>query len=140
MNKKFKNLMDKIYNLYDKYMVNRQYKNRSFESEDQYLKLQEQLAEEINEMEKIALIEFRKVFEEVFPHAEVLAYDSRHIRKGKAKFGNLLIKGLKDLEEARTLQKYFESETYFSVLIQRYEDLDEETQKTLKFEGTETDE
>jgi hypothetical protein len=129
MNKKFKTLIDKIFNLYDKYMVNRQYKNRSFESIEDYDKQQEQLSIEIKAIEKIAIAEFQNVISEVFPHVEIIAYDSRFIRKDKGKFGNVLCKGLTDLEEARTVQGYFEGETYFSILIQRFEDLDEETQK-----------
>ena len=34
---------------------------------------------------------------------------TRFFKKGQAKLGNFLCKGVKDLEEGRTIQKYFES-------------------------------
>ena len=66
---------------------------------------------------------------EVFPDVEIVAFDSRFFKKGQAKLGNFLCKGVKDLEEGRTIQKYFESVTYTNILITRWEDLDEESKK-----------
>lgn len=127
-NKKFSNFIDRLHILYDKYMVNREYRTRSFDDEEKFKNAQENLAEQIEMLENQIKEEIEKVIVEIFPHVEILAYDSRHFNKGKGKFGNILCKGLNDNEEARTIQKYFESETYFLVLVQRFEDLDEETQ------------
>lgn len=131
MNKKFKNFMDQLHTLYDKYMVNREYKNRSFDNEDKFKEEQENLASQIDELEIKIKAEIEKVISEVFPHVEVIAYDSRYFNRGKGKFGNLLCKNLVDNEEGRTIQKYFEAETYFLIIIQRFEDLDEETQNKI---------
>ena len=131
MNKKFKNFMDQLHTLYDKYMVNREYKNRSFDNEEKFKEEQEILASQIDELEIKIKAEIEKVISEVFPHVEVIAYDSRYFNRGKGKFGNLLCKNLVDNEEGRTIQKYFEAETYFLIIIQRFEDLDEETQNKI---------
>lgn len=131
MNKKFKNFMDQLHTLYDKYMVNREYKNRSFDNEEKFKEEQEILASQIDELEIKIKAEIEKVISEVFPHVEVIAYDSRYFNRGKGKFGNLLCKNLIDNEEGRTIQKYFEAETYFLIIIQRFEDLDEETQNKI---------
>lgn len=131
MNKKFRNFMDQLHTLYDKYMVNREYKNRSFDNEDKFKEEQENLASQIDELEIKIKAEIEKVISEVFPHVEVIAYDSRYFNRGKGKFGNLLCKNLVDNEEGRTIQKYFEAETYFLIIIQRFEDLDEETQNKI---------
>lgn len=131
MNKKFKNFMDQLHTLYDKYMVNREYKNRSFDNEDKFKEEQKNLASQIDELEIKIKVEIEKVISEVFPHVEVIAYDSRYFNRGKGKFGNLLCKNLVDNEEGRTVQKYFEAETYFLIIIQRFEDLDEETQNKI---------
>ena len=131
MNKKFKNFMDQLHTLYDKYMVNREYKNRSFDNEEKFKEEQENLASQIDELEIKIKAEIEKVISEVFPHVEVIAYDSRYFNRGKGKFGNLLCKNLVDNEEGRTIQKYFEAETYFLIIIQRFEDLDEETQNKI---------
>ena len=131
MNKKFKNFMDQLHTLYDKYMVNREYKNRSFDNEEKFKEEQEILASQIDELEIKIKSEIEKVISEVFPHVEVIAYDSRYFNRGKGKFGNLLCKNLVDNEEGRTIQKYFEAETYFLIIIQRFEDLDEETQNKI---------
>lgn len=131
MNKKFKNFMDQLHTLYDKYMVNREYKNRSFDNEDKFKEEQENLASQIDELEIKIKAEIEKVISEVFPHVEIIAYDSRYFNRGKGKFGNLLCKNLVDNEEGRTIQKYFEAETYFLIIIQRFEDLDEETQNKI---------
>ena len=131
MNKKFKNFMDQLHTLYDKYMVNREYKNRSFDNEEKFKEEQEILASQIDELEIKIKVEIEKVISEVFPHVEVIAYDSRYFNRGKGKFGNLLCKNLVDNEEGRTIQKYFEAETYFLIIIQRFEDLDEETQNKI---------
>lgn len=131
MNKKFRNFMDQLHTLYDKYMVNREYKNRSFDDEEKFKIAQESLAEEIEKLEVQIKTEIEKVLVEVFPHVEIIAYDSRYFNKGKGKFGNILCKGLVDNEEGRTIQKYFEAETYFLILVQRFEDLDEETQNNI---------
>ena len=131
MNKKFKNFMDQLHTLYDKYMVNREYKNRSFDNEEKFKEEQEILASQIDELEIKIKAEIEKVISEVFPHVEVIAYDSRYFNRGKGKFGNLLCKNLVDNEEGRTIQKYFEAETYFLIIIQRFEDLDEDTQNKI---------
>lgn len=131
MNKKFRNFMDQLHTLYDKYMVNREYKNRSFDNEDKFKEEQENLASQIDELEIKIKAEIEKVISEVFPHVEIIAYDSRYFNRGKGKFGNLLCKNLVDNEEGRTIQKYFEAETYFLIIIQRFEDLDEETQNKI---------
>ena len=131
MNKKFKNFMDQLHTLYDKYMVNREYKNRSFDNEEKFKEEQENIASQIDELEIKIKAEIEKVISEVFPHVEVIAYDSRYFNRGKGKFGNLLCKNLVDNEEGRTIQKYFEAETYFLIIIQRFEDLDEETQNKI---------
>ena len=91
MNKKFKNFMDQLHTLYDKYMVNREYKNRSFDNEDKFKEEQENLASQIDELEIKIKVEIEKVISEVFPHVEVIAYDSRYFNRGKGKFARRFI-------------------------------------------------
>lgn len=131
MNKKFKKFMEQLVTLYDKYVVNREYKNRSFDNEDSFKLEQEKLAVQIEELESEIKTEIEKMIKETFPHVEVIAYDSRYFSKAKGKFGNLLCKGLKDNEEGRVIQKYFEVETFFLILVHRFEDLNEDIQNDI---------
>ena len=116
--KNFLNYLDSYEVKYNMFCDNREYKNRSFKDEQEYKDVQYALANEIEIIDK-----------EVFPDVEIVAFDSRFFKKGQAKLGNFLCKGVKDLEEGRTIQKYFESVTYTNILITRWEDLDEETKK-----------
>ena len=100
-----------------------------FKDNDDFLKTQYALAEEIEIIDKEVKSESEKIIKEIFSDVEIVAYDSRFFKKGQAKLGNFLCKGVKDLEEARTIQKYFGSVTYTNILITRWEDLDEESKK-----------
>lgn len=132
MNKKLKTYMDILYTLYDKYVVNREYKNRSFENDDIYNKEQLKLANEIEEKEALVKEEIKNVLKEVFPEIEIVAYDSRFLERGKYKLGHLLCKNTKDKEECRTIQKYFEAETLFLIIVQRFEDLDDDIKSIIE--------
>lgn len=127
--KNFLNYLDSYEVKYNMFCDNREYKNKSFKDKDDFLKTQYALAEEIEIIDKEVKSESEKVIKEIFPDVEIVAYDSRFFKKGQAKLGNFLCKGIKDLEEARTIQKYFESVTYTNILITRWEDIDEETKK-----------
>lgn len=127
--KNFLNYIDSYEIKYNMFCDNREYKSRSFKDETEFLEIQTALAEEIEIIDKEVKIESQKIIQEIFPNVEVVAFDSRYFKKGQSKLGNLLCKGVKDLEECRTIQKYFESVTYTIVVITRFEDLDEEIQK-----------
>ena len=127
--KNFLNYLDSYEVKYNMFCDNREYKNRSFKDEQEYKDVKYALANEIEIIDKEVLKESEKIIKEVFPDVEIVAFDSRFFKKGQAKLGNFLCKGVKDLEEGRTIQKYFESVTYTNILITRWEDLDEETKK-----------
>jgi hypothetical protein len=127
--KNFLNYLDSYEVKYNMFVDNREYRTRSFKDDEDFKRVQFALAEEIDLIDKEVKKESEKIIKEVFPDVEIVAYDSRFFKKGQAKLGNFLCKGVKDLEEARTIQKYFESITYTNILITRWEDLDEDTQK-----------
>jgi hypothetical protein len=127
--KNFLTYLDSYEVKYNMFCDNREYKSRSFKDQEDFLKTQYALAEEIELLDKEVKIESEKIIKEIFPNVSVVAYDSRFFKRGQSKLGNFLCKGITDLEEARTIQKYFESITYTNILITRWEDLDEETQK-----------
>ena len=127
--KNFLNYLDSYEVKYNMFVGNREYRTRSFKDDEDFKRVQFALAEEIDLIDKEVKKESEKIIKEVFPDVEIVAYDSRFFKKGQAKLGNFLCKGVKDLEEARTIQKYFESITYTNILITRWEDLDEDTQK-----------
>lgn len=127
--KNFLTYLDSYEVKYNMFCDNREYKSRSFKDQEDFLKTQYALAEEIELLDKEVKIESEKIIKEIFPNVSIVAYDSRFFKRGQSKLGNFLCKGIIDLEEARTIQKYFESVTYTNILITRWEDLDEETQK-----------
>ena len=127
--KNFLNYLDSYEVKYNMFVDNREYRTRSFKDDEDFKRVQFALAEEIDLIDKEVKLESEKIIKEIFPDVEIVAYDSRFFKKGQAKLGNFLCKGVKDLEEARTIQKYFESITYTNILITRWEDLDEDTQK-----------
>lgn len=131
MNKKIKKYIEELYILYDKYMVNREYKSRSFKTNELFISTQHIIGEEIekNENELFKLIQ--ETINQFFPTVQVLRYDSRFLKKNRNLLGNVLCKNIPDKEEARTIQLYFDAETNYSISIQRLEDFDDETQKRL---------
>lgn len=127
--KNFLNYLESYEIKYNMFVDNREYRNKSFKDEKEYQDIQFALANEIEIIDKEVKMESEKIIKEIFPYVEVIAFDSRFFKKGQAKLGNFLCKGIRDLEEVRTIQKYFESVTYTNILITRWEDIDEETKK-----------
>ena len=124
---------DKKYNMFN---VNRQYREKSFKNDEEYLKVQHKLAEEIAELDRIVGAEVEKVIHEAYPDIEVIQYDSRMNSSARLVLGRVLTRGIPT--SARTLEvaAWFERKTAHKVHVDRIEDFSEEEAKKILEECT----
>ena len=120
--------------LYDKFLTNRQYKDRQFkDNEEEYMKNQQALANDIKFQEDLVSRSIQTIFKENFPKIEFIAYDSRllYFNRAKSRIGMILVKGADD-EDKIAIQKFFQENYLTEILIDKFEDLPEEIQKKFK--------
>ena len=120
--------LDKKYTLF---CINRSYKDKSFKDESEYLKVQTKLAEEIDILNKEIKEEITKVVHETYPEVEVILYDSRMFSKADQNIGKILTKNIKSQTETLDVKACFEKFVPVKITVERYEDLNEETQKEI---------
>lgn len=120
--------------LYDKFLTNRQYKDRQFkDDEESYMKNQEALANDIKFQEDLVSRSIQTIFKENFPRIEFIAYDSRllYFNRAKSRIGVILIKNATD-EDKVAIENFFKENYLTEILINKFEDLPEELQKKFK--------
>lgn len=112
--------------LYDKFKVNREYKNKSWADEASYMKDQRELVEKITELDDKVKPEVVKIINEAFPEVEVVAFDSRMHSAEARRVGNVLLKGVTDRTQLIEIETWFERCTAYTIGTDRFEDLPEE--------------
>jgi hypothetical protein len=117
---------------YDRFAVNRQYRNKSFKSDAEYVKAQTKLAEQIDELDKKALAKCREVIGVLYPDIEVLMLDSRMNSVSKQSLGRLLCKGIESTTACVDVEQWFLRQTAHRIGVDRIEDLPEDLQKKLQ--------
>ena len=88
--------------LYDKFLTNRQYKDKQFkDNEQEYMKNQKALADDIKFQEGLVSQTLSFIFKEYFPNLEFLAYDSRllYFNRSESRIGLILVKGMIEQDE-----------------------------------------
>jgi len=124
---------DKKYNMFD---INRQYREKSFESEKEYLNEQQKLADEIDQLDKVVEKEIKKIINEAYPDVEILKFDSRMSSSARLVLGRVLTKGIDSETKALEISLYFERKTSHKVHIDRIENFSEEDSKKILEEIT----
>ena len=121
--------------LYDKFLTNRQYKDKQFkDNEQEYIKNQKALANEIKFQEGLVSQTLSFIFKEYFPNLEFLAYDSRllYFNRSESRIGLILVSGIKNDEDENNIKKFFRENFMMEILVNKFEDLPEEIQKKFK--------
>jgi len=120
--------------LYDKFYTNRQYKDLQYkDKEEEYLKEQNILADDIKKYENQIFDMLKKYFSELFPTLNLIAYDSRFVFLSKSKIviGALLVEGMNDEDEI-AIKKFLQETLFVEGRIDKFEDLPEEIRKKFK--------
>lgn len=123
-----------LINKYDMFLTNKQYSSQHFKSEDEYVSIQKALAAEIQLEETTCKNHIIKYFAENFPSVTVVLFDSRPIclSDSNHRLGKILVKGVKDdLYGIKEINKAFINDTDMSLIIDKWEDLDSESQQKL---------
>lgn len=133
-NRKIKNLKRSIESLaikYDMYLLNRQYKNTHFKTEDEYNLIQKNLSTEIEAEERNTKNLLKEWFNENFENVKFIAYDSRFIciTKEIHKIGKVLLKNSGDDKFHENINKKFNCDTDFDMIIETFEELPKEIQE-----------
>ena len=121
---------------YEMFEVNRQYKEKDFKNEEEYLKVQQKLADEIAELDKIVGEEIKKIINDIYPEIEVLCYDSRMSSSARLVMGRVLTRGIPSNVRTLEVEMAFEKKTAHKIHVDRIEDFDEETAKKILDEVT----
>ena len=120
--------------LYDKFLTNRQYKDKQFkDDEKEYMKNQQALANDIKFQEDLVSRTISTLFKEFFPKLEFIAYDSRllYFNRAQSRLGLILVKGINEDDEMN-IKKFFRENFLMEILINKFEDLTEDLQKKFK--------
>lgn len=131
---KLQDLIRSMSIFYDKFLTNKQYREKQFKDNDaEYMKNQNALAEDIKFQEGLVSKTLENIFKEFFPNLEFIAYDSRllYFNRAQSRIGLILVKGMKEEDEAR-IKKFFKENFLMEILINRFEDLPEKLQKKFK--------
>lgn len=115
--------------LYDKFKVNREYRTKSWSSDEEYRKDQEVLVEKIDELDAKVIPEIKKVINEAYPEVEFVAFDSRFHNADEKKVGNVLVRGADSETKLMEIAAWFERSTAYTIEVFRIEDLPEELRK-----------
>ena len=119
---------------YDMFFTNRQYKEKHFKSEDEYMLIQKNLATEIEIEEKHIKDIITEWLKTNFDQYKLVAYDSRFIciLNNDNRIGKILVKGPDDYNTMKKIYDSFMNDFSFEVIIENFNTLTEEDQK--KFE------
>lgn len=134
LKRKFKSSANSLMNKYDMFFTNQQYSSQHFQTENEYITIQKALATEIQIEENIMKEFLIKYLKLNFPNLKLVCYDSRPICLTDIchRIGGILIKGLNENEnEINSIKESFKNDTDMTVLITRWESLDEETKTKL---------
>jgi len=119
---------------YDKFFTNRQYKNTQFENnETEYMRQQNELANDIKKEEDQIFEILKQYFNEVFPELNLIAYDSRFVAfsKSRVMLGVILVENIKDGDESK-IKRFLMENLFVEVKVDKLEDLPEEIRKKFK--------
>ena len=118
---------------YSKFYINRKFREKSFETDEKYLEIQTQIANDIETINKEIEEQIRKIIQEQYPNVEVLLYDSRVFSRSDEHIGKILTRGIPSVSETLDVKTVFEKISNVKISIDRFEDLPEEIQKNLNF-------
>lgn len=121
--------------LYDKFLTNRQYKDKQFkDNEQEYMKNQKALADDIKFQEELVSRSIETIFKQYFPNFKFLAYDSRllYFNRSESRLGLILVSGIKNDEDENNIKRFFKENFMMEILVNKFEDLPEELQKKFK--------
>lgn len=131
---KIQDLIRSMSILYDRFLTNRQYKEKQFkDNEQEYIKNQKALADDIKFQEGLVSQTLSFIFKEYFPNLEFLAYDSRllYFNRSESRIGLILVKGMNKQDEDN-IKRFFKENFMMEILVNKFEDLPEELQKKFK--------
>ena len=120
--------------LYDKFLTNKQYREKQFKDNDaEYMKNQNALAEDIKFQEGLVSQTIATLFKEYFPNLEFIAYDSRllYFNRSQSRIGLILVKGMGEEDEA-IIKKFFRENFMMEILVDKFENLSEKLQEKFK--------
>lgn len=117
--------------LYDRFEVNRMYRERSFKNAEEYVDAQKKLAAEIEELDGKVAEKLKKLVNEGWPDAEMIAYDSRMQSFQRNVLGRILLKGLSASSQCLEVAAWIEKKTTHKVAVDRYEDLADDVKESL---------
>ena len=131
---KIQDLIRSMSILYDRFLTNRQYKEKQFkDNEQEYIKNQKALADDIKFQEGLVSQTLSFIFKQYFPNLEFLAYDSRllYFNRSESRIGLILVKGMNEQDEDN-IKRFFKENFMMEILVNKFEDLPEELQKKFK--------
>ena len=120
--------------LYDKFLTNKQYKDKQFkDNEAEYMKNQQALANDIKFQEDLVSRTLSTLFKEYFPKLNFIAYDSRllYFNRSQSRLGLILVESMSE-EDENKIKNFFKENFLMEILINKFEDLPEELQKKFK--------
>ena len=131
---KLQDLIRSMSIFYDKFLTNKQYREKQFKDNDaEYMKNQNALAEDIKFQEGLVSKTLENIFKEFFPNLEFIAYDSRllYFNRAQSRIGLILVKGMEEEDEAK-IKRFFKENFLMEILVNKFEDLPEKLQKKFK--------
>lgn len=116
---------------YDKFKINREYKETHWPDENTYLKAQQVLLEKISDLDRKVTEEIRLIFQEVYPDVKLVLFDSRMHSYLEGYVGSTLVEGLDDDVKALELKTWFERKTAYKIDVDRFETLPEDVREKI---------
>lgn len=118
---------------YDMFKLNRDYREKHFKSEDEYMAEQLKLADEIGKLDEEVGAEVESVIHEAYPDTEFIKYDSRMSSAARLVLGRVLLRGVPTSARCLEVAAWFERKTSHRVHVDRIEDFPEaEAEKILE--------
>lgn len=134
LKRKIKSSANSLMNKYDMFFTNQQYSSQHFQTEEEFITVQKALATEIQIEENIMKEHIMRYFKANFPELKIICYDSRYICISNInhRVGSILVKNLRENEnEINSIKESFKNDTDLTILVTRWESLDEETKSKL---------
>lgn len=124
--------LDSLEKKYSLFYINRKYKNQSFKDNDEYVSIQNKVAQEIDAQSKEIKKSIEMVIHEVYPEVEILLYDSLSFSRASSLIGRILTKGIHSQSETFDVKAYFEKMTSTKIIVERIEDLSDDEQRKVQ--------